>query len=75
VGSQPHEGRRHRVDHSGRVIRLHLDDEQKYALRDRDGQLALDLLRHALAARVTSVELRCGVKRAYWLLRRPRRLA
>ncbi len=35
----------------GRVVRLSLSSEQKAELRDRDGQLALHLLRHGLAAR------------------------
>jgi hypothetical protein len=39
----------------GRVVRLSLDADQKAAFRDPDGQLALSVLRHALAARVTSV--------------------
>jgi hypothetical protein len=39
----------------GRVARLRLDDAQKHALRDRDGQLALDVVRHLLGARHASV--------------------
>lgn len=35
----------------GRVTRLSLNREQKRALRDPDGQLALDVLRHLLGAR------------------------
>ena len=35
----------------GRVVRLELTREQKRALRDRDGQIALDVLRHLLGAR------------------------
>jgi hypothetical protein len=35
----------------GSVIRLELTREQKRSLRDRDGQIALDVLRHLLAAR------------------------
>jgi hypothetical protein len=34
----------------GCVVRLSLDDEQHRALRDRDGTLALHVLRHSLAA-------------------------
>jgi hypothetical protein len=39
----------------GRVARLTLEKEQKRALRDREGQLALDVLRHLLGARAASV--------------------
>jgi hypothetical protein len=39
----------------GRVTRLELSAEQKRALRDRDGQLALDVVRHLLGARAVSV--------------------
>lgn len=35
----------------GRVVRLSLEPEQKRALRDQDGKLALDVLRHLLGAR------------------------
>jgi hypothetical protein len=35
----------------GRVLYLDLTPEQKRALRDRDGQVALDVLRHLLGAR------------------------
>lgn len=35
----------------GRVVRLALTPEQKRALRDPDGQLALDVVRHLLGAR------------------------
>ena len=38
----------------GRVVRLTLTSEQKRMLRDREGQLALHLLRHALAARAAA---------------------
>lgn len=40
----------------GRVARLRLDDDQKRAFRDRDGQLALEVLRHFLGARHVSVD-------------------
>jgi hypothetical protein len=40
----------------GRVARLSLDKEQKRALRDHEGQLALDVLRHLLGARAASVK-------------------
>jgi hypothetical protein len=39
----------------GRVARLALEGEQKRALRDPEGQLALDALRHLLGARAASV--------------------
>jgi hypothetical protein len=39
----------------GRVARLSLEGEQKRALRDQEGQLALDVLRHLLGARAASV--------------------
>jgi hypothetical protein len=39
----------------GRVARLSLEQEQKRALRDHEGQLALDVLRHLLGARAASV--------------------
>jgi hypothetical protein len=35
----------------GRVVRLELSRERKKAHRDRDGQIALDVLRHLLGAR------------------------
>ena len=35
----------------GRVAYLYLTPEQKRRLRDQDGQLALDVLRHLLGAR------------------------
>jgi hypothetical protein len=35
----------------GRVVRLRLAPEQREALRDHDGQLGLDVLRHLLGAR------------------------
>ena len=35
----------------GCATRLTLSAEQKHALRDRDGQLALDVVRHLLGAR------------------------
>jgi hypothetical protein len=35
----------------GSVIRLSLSDEQKRAFRDTDGQIALTVVRHLLAAR------------------------
>ena len=35
----------------GRVVRLELSREQKRALRDPGGQIALDVLRHLLGAR------------------------
>jgi len=35
----------------GRVVRLELSREQKRQLRDREGQIALDVLRHLLGAR------------------------
>jgi hypothetical protein len=38
----------------GRVARLELSREQKRALRDADGQLALDVLRHLLGARAAA---------------------
>jgi hypothetical protein len=40
----------------GRVVRLSLSEKQKRALRDRDGQLALSVVRHLLGARRASVE-------------------
>jgi hypothetical protein len=39
----------------GRVARLSLEPEQKRALRDQEGKLALDVLRHLLGARSASV--------------------
>jgi hypothetical protein len=39
----------------GRVTRLALERDQKQALRDRDGQLALSVVRHLLGARAASV--------------------
>ena len=40
----------------GRVVYLTLSGEQKRALRDRDARIALDVVRHLLAARAASVE-------------------
>jgi hypothetical protein len=40
----------------GRVTRLALGREQKQALRDRDGHLALSVVRHLLGARCASVK-------------------
>lgn len=35
----------------GRVVRLDLTPEQRRAFRDRDGRIALDVVRHLLGAR------------------------
>lgn len=40
----------------GRIVRLSLDDEQKRAFRDGDGQLALSVVRHLLGARRASAQ-------------------
>jgi hypothetical protein len=42
----------------GRVARRDLEGEQKRALRDHEGPLALDVLRHLLGARAASVRPR-----------------
>lgn len=42
----------------GRVVRLALTPEQKRALRDSDGQLALDVVRHLLGARAAAAPAR-----------------